>query len=125
MCPSIGYSSSCEAFVNQLSTVSIPSNVKDAMNDHRWTRAMNEEMEAFQINSTWELTNLPKGKRVVGYRWIYTVKFSADGTIERYKARLVAKGYMQTYNIDYGETFSPVAKMSTICVLLSLAVNLN
>ncbi|KAM2822749.1 hypothetical protein COP1_038684 [Malus domestica] len=118
-------STSCEAFVNQLSTVSIPCNVEDAMKDPRWTRAMNEEMEALQKNSTWELTNLPKGKKSNGCRWIYTVKFNADGTIERYKARLVAKGYTQTYGIDYGETFAPVAKISTIRVLLSLAANLD
>ncbi|KAM3001961.1 hypothetical protein FF2_038178 [Malus domestica] len=118
-------STSCEAFVNQLSTVSIPCNVEDAMKDPRWTRAMNEEMEALQKNSTWELTNLPKGKKSNGCRWIYTVKFNADGTIERYKARLVAKGYTQTYGIDYRETFAPVAKISTIRVLLSLAANLD
>ncbi|KAM2554686.1 hypothetical protein TB2_018787 [Malus domestica] len=117
-------STSCEVFVNQLSTVSIPCSVKDAMKDPR-TRAMNEKMEALQKNSTWELTNLPKEKKSVGCRWIYTVKFNADGTIERYKARLVAKGYTQTYGIDYGETFAPVAKISNIRVLLSLAANLD
>ncbi|KAM1530007.1 hypothetical protein ACFX1Z_019154 [Malus domestica] len=117
-------STSCEVFVNQLSIVSIPCSVKDAMKDPR-TRAMNEKMEALQKNSTWELTNLPKEKKSVGCRWIYTVKFNANGTIERYKARLVAKGYTQTYGINYGETFAPVAKISNIRVLLSLAANLD
>ena len=63
-------------------------------------------MEALQKSSTWEMTTLPKGKRTVGCRWIYIVKFKADGTIERYKARLVAKGYTQAYGINYGETFA-------------------
>ncbi|KAI5317378.1 hypothetical protein L3X38_037085 [Prunus dulcis] len=116
---------SCASFVCQLSTVSIPSNVQEALKDPKWTQAMNDEMEALQKNSTWNMTILPKGKRTVGCRWIYTVKFKADGTIERYKAKLVAKGYTQTYGIDYGETFAPVAKINTIRILLSLAANLN
>jgi hypothetical protein len=118
-------SPSCASFVCQLSTVSIPSNVQEALKDPKWTQAMNDEMESLQKNSTWEMTILPKGKRTVGCRWIYIVKFKADGSIKRYKARLVAKGYTQTYGIDYGETFAPVAKINTIRVLLSLAANLD
>ncbi|CAL2249944.1 unnamed protein product [Prunus armeniaca] len=99
--------------------------LQEALKNPKWTQAMNGEMEALQKNSTWEMTILPKGKRTVGCRWIYTVKFKADGTIERYKARLRAKCYTQTYGIDYGETFASVAKINTIWVLLSLAANLN
>jgi len=57
----------------------------------------------------------------VGFRWIYTVKYQSNGTLDRYKARLVAKGYTQTYGIDYKETFAPVAKMNTDRIILSLA----
>jgi hypothetical protein len=118
-------SPSCKAFANQLSSVSIPKNLQEALNNPRWKAAMVEEMEALQKNSTWKLVELPKDKKTVGCKWVFTVKHKADGSIERFKARLVAKGYTQTYGIDYQETFAPVAKINTIRVLLSLAANLE
>lgn len=118
-------SESNKSFVNQLSTVSIPNSVQEALADPRWKAAMNDELKALQNNETWEFVDRPSGKKTVGCRWVYTVKHKADGTIERFKARLVAKGYTQTYGIDYTDTFAPVAKINTIRVLLSLATNLN
>lgn len=112
-------------FANELSSHSVPSNVEEAIEDPRWVHAMNEEMEALNKNATWTLVPLPKGKKPVGCKWVFSIKYKADGSIERYKARLVAKGFTQTYGVDYQETFSPVAKLSTVRVLLSLAVNLD
>ncbi|RVW80446.1 Retrovirus-related Pol polyprotein from transposon RE1 [Vitis vinifera] len=103
----------------------IPNSVQEALANPRWKAAMNEEMKSLQKNETWELVECPPGKKPVGCRWIYTVKYKADGSIERFKARLVAKWYTQTYGIDYTETFAPVAKINIVRLLLSLAANLD
>ena len=94
------------------------------MSDPRWKAATIEEMSALVKINTWEIVKLPPNKRVVGCRWVFTRKHNADGNVERYKARLVAQGFTQTYGIDYEETFTPVAKLNSIRVLISL-VNLD
>ena len=93
------------------------------MDDPNWKLAVMEEMNALRRSGTWEIVNLPRDKKIVGCKWVFTIKCKADGNVDRYKARLVAKGFTQTYGIDYQETFAPVAKINSIRVLLSLAVN--
>ena len=93
-------------FVEELSKVQIPNNVEEAIKDPKWIEAMEAEMKALETTQTWKLVELPSGKRTVGCKWVFSVKYDVTGKIERYKARLVAKGYTQTYGIDFQETFS-------------------
>lgn len=74
-----------------------------------------------EATKTWEVTSLPKGKKAVGCRLLYSLKFNANGTLERRKVCCVAKGYTQKEGLDFNETFSPVAKMVTIKLLLKIS----
>ena len=87
---------SYQALVSKLSFIKVPETVQEALRDENWMKAILEEMSALKKNNTWELVNLPKGKRKVGCKCAFTTKHRADRTLERYKARLVAKGYTQT-----------------------------
>ena len=60
-------------------------------------------------------------KEVVGCRWVYAIKVGPNGEVDRLKAQLVAKGYTQIYGLDYGDTFSPVAKITTILLFFAMA----
>lgn len=84
---------------------------------------MGAEIAALEANNTWAITSLPPNKHHIGCKWVYRIKYRADGSIERYKARLVSKGFTQKKGLDYIETFSLVAKMVSVkCVLAVAAV---
>ena len=82
---------------------------------------MVEEYNSIMTNDVWEVVPRPQDRAVVGSRWIYKIKYAADGSIEKFKSKFVAKGYAQKEGIDYDETFAPVAKYTSIRSVISLA----
>src|SRR5690606_27358810 len=86
-----------------------------------WQKAMEEEMQSLHSHKTWQLAQLPPGKKAIGCRWLFKVKRNADGTVSRYKARLCAKGFTQKPGVDFHETFAPVARVDTIRCMLAIA----
>ena len=111
------------SFVAKITNLFIPKTIQEALGDPDWRIAVMEELKALEKNKTWTLVSALTEQKLVGCKWVFTAKFNADGSLERRKARLVAKGFTQTYGVDYQETFAPVAKINTIRILLSLAVN--
>ncbi|GJZ40482.1 ribonuclease H-like domain-containing protein [Tanacetum coccineum] len=85
-------------------------------------KAMNNEIEDLNRNNTWYVCDLPYGRKAIGCKWIYKIKYKSFGEVERYKVRLVAKGFSQRESFDYDETFSPVIRMVTVRCLISIVV---
>lgn len=97
-------------------------NYREAIQKPEWQEAMAHELKALEDNETWDVALPPKGNKVMGCKWVYKVKYKALGEVEKYKVRLVAKGYTQVEGEDFNETFAPVAKMTTVRCLPSIAI---
>ena len=104
-----------------LSSVYVPQTVHETLFHPDSKQTMVEEMAALHSSGTWDLVTLPAGKSPVGCHWVYTVKISPDGRVDHLNDRLVAKGYTQVYGSDYYNTFSLVARIASIRLLLSMA----
>ena len=103
-----------------------PLTYSEAVNDSnskKWREAMDSEIQSMHQNQVWYLVDPPEGIVPIGCKWIFKKKIGADGHIDTFKARLVAKGYRQRQGVDYDETFSPVAMIKSIMILLAIAAH--
>ena len=114
-------SSPYSAFVSILSSVSVPQTEHEALSHPDYKQATVEKMATLHSSGTWDLVTLPASKTPVGSRWVYTMKIGPNGRVDRLKALLVAKGYTQVYGSNYYDTFSPITKIVSIRLLLSMA----
>ncbi|GJU08559.1 retrotransposon protein, putative, ty1-copia subclass [Tanacetum coccineum] len=110
--------------INPIRDLGEPANYRAALLDpesKKWLDAMNVEMQSMKDNDVWVLVELPPNARTVGSKWLFKKKTDMDGAVYIFKACLVAKGFTQTYGVDYEETFSPVAYIRAIRILIAIA----
>ncbi|KAK8924071.1 hypothetical protein KSP39_PZI019262 [Platanthera zijinensis] len=98
-----------------------PKKFEEAIQDQHWIDAMQEELNQFRRCNVWELVPKPRGRNIIGTKWIYRNKLDESGIIVKNKARLVAKGYRQEEGIDFDQTFAPVARLEAIRIFLAYA----
>nr|GEX66910.1 hypothetical protein [Tanacetum cinerariifolium] len=113
-----------DAEEHELGDLGEPANYKAASLDpesEKWLTAINVETQSMKDNEVWVLVELPPNGKIVGSKWLFKKKTDMDGNVHIYKARLVAKGYTQTPGIDYEESFSPVADIRAIRILIAIA----
>ena len=99
----------------------IPRNFQEATTGpdaNQWWKAMNEKIAMLQRQGTWKLVDRPKGRKVIGSCWTYTIKYGPDGEILHYKAQLVVQGHLQIPSVDYSDTFSPTVHLNSLCTIL-------
>ncbi|CAI7798024.1 unnamed protein product, partial [Closterium sp. NIES-53] len=106
--------------------VSEPKTLAEALSGpdaEKWKQSVKEEYDSLLENETWELCELPPGKKAISSKLIFRHKYGPDGELTRYKSRLVAKGFQQTKGKDFDEIFAPVGKGTTLRVMLGTAAN--
>nr|GEU82736.1 retrovirus-related Pol polyprotein from transposon TNT 1-94 [Tanacetum cinerariifolium] len=98
-----------------------PKNIKEAIKDKSWTMAMLEELNQFLTNDVWSLVPPPKNQTVIGTKWVFKHNLDENGVVSRNKDRLVVQGYNQQKEIDFDETYAPIARLESIKILLAYA----
>nr|GEY02301.1 putative retrotransposon Ty1-copia subclass protein [Tanacetum cinerariifolium] len=109
---------------HELGDLDEPANYKASLLDpksKKWLDAMNVGMQSMKYNDVWVFVELPLNARTVGSKWLFKKKTDIYDAIYIFKGRLVAKGFTQTNGVDYEETFSPVADIRAIWILIDIA----
>ncbi len=104
----------------------IPTTYEEAVTcpeSKEWKPAMDKEMESIYANDTFRAEYLPTGRKAVGCKWVYALKYAPDGSVLKYKARLVAQGCSQIFGLDYDKTYSPVARAATSRIFFTLVTS--
>ncbi|KAK8696520.1 hypothetical protein V6N13_001654 [Hibiscus sabdariffa] len=102
----------------------VPKTYQEAVaspDSEKWLEAMRSEMDSMSENQVWTLVEPPEGIKPIGCKWVFKKKTDMDGNVQTYKGRLVAKGFRQIHGVDYDETFSLVAMIKSIRILLAVA----
>jgi hypothetical protein len=105
-----------------------PASYNEAMecaDADKWKTAIHEEMSSLLKMNTWDVTELPPGRKAIGTKWVFKTKTNSAGEIVRYKARLVIQGFSQVEGIDFFETYAPVANIITVRTILAVATSLD
>lgn len=108
-----------------LSLLKDPETYEQAIMEEKWIHAISEELRALEDNNTWNIVPLPFGVKPIGCRFVFKTKLNSNGQIDKHKARLVAKVYTQQLGLDYTDTFSPVAKLTSVKIFLAIAAKQN
>ena len=111
----------CHCYLTQFE----PKKVEEALQDENLVNSMHQELHQFVRNNVWELVPRPKDTHVISTKWIFKNKADKDGEVVRIKSQLVAQWYTQVEGVDFNESFAPVARLKSICILLSIACVMN
>jgi hypothetical protein len=82
---------------------------------------MKQEVDLLRSHETYMLKTIPPGRKAIGVKWVFKVKYTTTGAVDCFKARLVAKGFAQCKGLNFDETFAPVTHMTSIRTIIAVA----
>lgn len=117
------------SMTKSISKIHEPTSYDEAVNDpihgRRWREAIEDELQNLENHQTWEYDKLPLGRKAIGSKWMFKVKYNTDGSVARFKARLVAQGFSQVHGINFSETFALTVRRESLRIYLALCLMLN